>query len=365
MGPDFLPTGRTEPLLFAELPELRGRVPWMPLAHVPTPVEPARAIEPWLGRGGVWVKRDDLVSPLYGGNKVRKYENVLADAREKGAKTLVTVGGLASTQVTATTLFGRALGFEVLAVLFDQPMTAFGRRALLGNAAAGATLVRGGGYVTTAWRAWRAWRRTSSGYFIPPGAADPQANLGYVDAMLELGEQVRKGEMPRPDAIVLATGSSGTLAALALGAAYLGWDTTVIGVRITSILACNRISIGFILGSTARWLERISPRFARARAKGVRWRLFHRAIGKGYGWPTREAIAGVARVKDLTGVPGEVTYTGKALAGLEVIAKAPEWRDKTILYWHTLSGTFPEAPEEARQLLPRSFDDCFEGDLEV
>jgi 1-aminocyclopropane-1-carboxylate deaminase/D-cysteine desulfhydrase-like pyridoxal-dependent ACC family enzyme len=38
---------------------------------------------------------------------------------------------------------------------------------------------------------------------INPGAASPRANLGYVDAMLELAAQVDRGEMPRPDVIVL------------------------------------------------------------------------------------------------------------------------------------------------------------------
>jgi hypothetical protein len=58
--------------------------------------------------------------------------------------------------------------------------------------------------------------------------------------MLELDAQVRAGAMPRPDAIVLPTGSSGTLAALALGAAHLGWDTEIVGVRTTTAPSGSR-----------------------------------------------------------------------------------------------------------------------------
>ncbi len=68
----------------------------MALAEVPTAVEACDAIHDWLGRDGVFMKRDDLVSRLYGGNKVRRYEFVLADAKERGAKRIVTLGGLAS-----------------------------------------------------------------------------------------------------------------------------------------------------------------------------------------------------------------------------------------------------------------------------
>src|SRR5262245_17860931 len=133
----------------AEFPELAKSVPWLPLAHVPTPVEPCDAIADWLGRRGVWIKRDDLISPIYGGNKVRRYEHVLADARARGAERLVTAGGVGSTQVLATILLGRSLGFEVSAALFDQPATRFARRAVLGGAAAGGDLVYGGGYLRT------------------------------------------------------------------------------------------------------------------------------------------------------------------------------------------------------------------------
>ena len=89
-----IPAHRRAPLLFDLLPDLGRGVPWTPLAHVPTPVEPCDAIAPWLGRSGITMKRDDLVSPLYGGNKIRRYEFLLADARAKGADRLVTAGGL-------------------------------------------------------------------------------------------------------------------------------------------------------------------------------------------------------------------------------------------------------------------------------
>src|SRR5262245_46004453 len=128
------------PRLSDAFPGLAGKLPWRSLAQVPTAVEPCDAIAGWLGRGGVWIKHDDQISPLYGGNKVRRYEFVLADALERGSRRIVTAGGLASTQVMATALFGRALGLQVQAVLFDQPVTRFARRAMLADVTAGAEL---------------------------------------------------------------------------------------------------------------------------------------------------------------------------------------------------------------------------------
>ena len=344
---------RTAPLLFEALPALARTVPWTPLAHVPTEVEPCTPLREWLGPAceRVFMKRDDLISPLYGGNKVRRYEYVLADARARGATRIVTAGGIASTQVTATALFGRELGFRVTAVLFDQPVTPFARTQLKGFADSGADLVYGGGYVRTAWSTWRALSKEPSSYLILPGAPHPLANLGYVDAMLELAGQVARGEASRPDLIVLPTGSSGTLAALALGCAHLGWSTEVIGVRITSAFACNRATIRVIAGATDRFLAARDKGWRPMRGR-LRYSLYGAALGPGYGFATPEAEVGVKMVEALTGAPGEVTYSGKALAALRVIAKDPRHEGKTILLWNTLSTARPMLSPDASAKVP-------------
>lgn len=342
------------PRLFDALPDLGRRVPFLPLAHLPTPVERMTALSSYLGRDDVWMKRDDLSSPLYGGNKVRRYEFVLAEAKRKDKTRLVTAGGIASTQAQATALFGKALGFAVRIVLFDQPITRFAKDALLVDADAGAELIWGGNYLNTALRTTGAMLRDrQENELILPGAANPLANLGYVDAMLELAAQVDAGELPRPDLIVLPTGSSGTLAALALGAAFLGWPTEIVGVRITTPLATNWLTIGQILRATDRFLGEHDPRWKRGRGRRkVRWSLDGTALGPGYGHPTPESVDAIERVRALTGEPGEVTYSGKALAALRRIARAAP--QKNLLFWNTLSTPRPRPGPEARHEVPSS-----------
>jgi D-cysteine desulfhydrase len=352
---------RRAPLLFDAFPDLARSVPWTPLAHAPTAVEPCDAIRTWLGRSGVFMKRDDLVSPLYGGNKVRRYEFLLADAKRKGARRVVTAGGIGSTQVMATALLGRALGLRVRAVLFEQPVTEFTRESILGFVDSGAELVNGGGYATTAWRTLRAVGAGEGNYLIMPGAANALANLGYVDAMLELAGQVERGDAPRPDVIVLPAGSAGMLAAVALGCAHLRWDTEVVGVRITTALACNRLTATFLVRSTDRFLAARAPGPNGWKKMGdrVRYSLYGRAIGRGYGHPTPEAKEGAAIVEALTGASGEVTYSGKALAALRALGSLPAYKRKTILLWNTLSTPRPKPAASARAMVPKSLDWVF------
>jgi len=51
------------PVLFEKYPGLSGRIPWMRLETSPSPVERLEHF----GHEHLWVKRDDLISPVYGG----------------------------------------------------------------------------------------------------------------------------------------------------------------------------------------------------------------------------------------------------------------------------------------------------------
>jgi D-cysteine desulfhydrase len=159
--------------------------------------------------------------------------------------------------------------------------------------------------------------------------------------------------------IVLPTGSSGTLAAIALGCAHLGWATEVVGVRITSALACNRFTVGVVIGAADRFLAARDLRWRPMRGR-TRYLLYGGALGQGYGYPTPEAIEGAAMVESLTGARGEVTYSGKALAALRAIASRPGYRAKTLLLWNTLSTPRPSPPPEARARVPASLAWVFE-----
>ena len=96
-----------EPFLFTRFPRLRGRVPWMELGTLPTPVEPMTRLGEHLGCDNLWVKRDDLTGELYGGNKVRKLEFTLAHARALHRDLIITSGAVGSNHVLATKI-GRA-----------------------------------------------------------------------------------------------------------------------------------------------------------------------------------------------------------------------------------------------------------------
>ena len=176
------------------------------LGAYPTPIEHLEGL-------GLWVKRDDTVGALYGGNKVRKLERLLGAARASGKSRILTVGAAGSHQVVATALYGRREGFDVEAVLVPQPPSEHGRRNLRVALAQGLEPV-----VATSWPAAPALALAlvrGDTYFVPLGGSNALGSLGFVDAANELAGQVSSGAMPEPDVVVVAMGSGGTAAGLA------------------------------------------------------------------------------------------------------------------------------------------------------
>src|SRR5262245_12943561 len=88
----------------------------LPLAVTPTPLEPLRRFGERLGVE-LLVKRDDLTGAALTGNKVRKLEFLFADAREQGADTVITCGGVQSNHCRATAIAARSQGMDSLLLL--------------------------------------------------------------------------------------------------------------------------------------------------------------------------------------------------------------------------------------------------------
>src|SRR5918912_1904461 len=105
---------RPERPLHKLLPALRARVPFAGLAELPTPVEPLSQLTKALGRpfAEAFIKRDDLSSPVYGGNKVRTLEVLFGAALEEGATHIYATGAFGSNHATATVLHALRVGLK-------------------------------------------------------------------------------------------------------------------------------------------------------------------------------------------------------------------------------------------------------------
>ncbi len=317
------------PERFAKEPPTVARIA---IGKYPTPVfEMTR-----LSRGAcaLWVKRDDQTHPLYGGNKVRKLEYILADARARGATRLVTIGAVGSHHVLATTLFGVREGFSVEAALVPQPKTPHVVEVVRAGLANGMRAMPASGYAGVVMKVVPRVL-ASGGYFVTVGGSSAVGSLGYVDGARELAAQVRAGEMPEPDLVVVALGSGGTVAGIAAGLEAEGLKSRVLGVVVAEP--------AWFVAWRARRLARACLRRIGLRARrgwlDERLAIDWRWLGAGYGYATD---AGARATEDAAqeGITLDPTYTAKTFAAAldRVSAWSGETAPKTVLYWHTLSS---------------------------
>jgi 1-aminocyclopropane-1-carboxylate deaminase/D-cysteine desulfhydrase-like pyridoxal-dependent ACC family enzyme len=315
-----------------------------------TPLEPLDRLRRELGRGPrLWIKRDDLMSRALGGNKLRKLEFLLHDARADGATAVGTIGGPTSNHLRITACASTWLGFRPYCfVVGDTSVSQGGNLRLL--ELLGATVcdastrgsIREAGERARAEFETRCQSEGLRGFWITFGGASIRGDLGYVLAARELAAQLASLSVQvRPRAIFVAVGTGGTFTGLVAGAAMYLPTVEVVGYAVSPKGA--QVFSG--LPSVASQITRLSDRL---RAEGAtisepRFRFEHGQVGKGYAEPTEAADRAIRLLARTEGIFLDPVYTGKAFAGLLSELEAERFNeDDDVIFVHTggLPGLF-------------------------
>ncbi|HEX7293097.1 MAG TPA: pyridoxal-phosphate dependent enzyme [Solirubrobacterales bacterium] len=313
--------------LYERFPALAERLPHLALSERPTPVRELTGL-------GIWVKDDGAFgSGGWGGNKVRKLEWLIPDAKRRGRRSILTFGGLGTNWGLATALYAREHGLETALALVDQPVDDHVRAQLARLEASGARIHRTHSKArTVAMLPWLLARNTRGGrppYLLPAGGSSPVGALGYVEAALEIAAQVEDGSLPEPAHAVVPVGTGGTAAGLALGFQLAGLRTRVVGVVVNDRLRLDPPVLVRLARRTAKLLERRGARLGRLRLEPQMLDLTRDQIGAGYGHPT-EAAKRAADLAAEEGLPLDPVYTAKAMAGLLALRAEGRLRDPVL-----------------------------------
>ncbi len=329
--------GTARPLLWERFTELRSSIPHLALNEGFTPVRPLNRLPG--GTAPVWLKDDGAFgSGPWGGNKVRKLEWILPDVRRRGAGTILSAGGLATNWGLATALYARQQGIATALELLDQPLDEPARRQRerLENSGATLHLTRTLGR-SLAMLPWLLWRHRGPGlpYLLPPGGSSRLGALGYVEAALEIGDQVQSGELPEPSHVVIPVGSSGTAAGLHLGLRLAGLRTRVVGVLVADQLPHPAFAISWLARRAQRLLRRRGAALPLLDLDAVRPWVLDAWLGAGYGHSTPAGREAQALAGEREGLELDPVYTAKAFAALLAENAAGRFGQGPILYLHT------------------------------
>lgn len=319
-------------------PELRGTLPFVRLGTAPTPVRRLAGLAP--AGTELWLKDDGAYGDGgWGGNKVRKLEWLLPDVRRRGRETILSVGGLGTNWGLATALYGREHGLRTALALIDQPVDEHVRAQLGRLRASGATLhlthTKARTIACFPWLLARHSRGVRPPYFLPAGGSSSLGVLGYVEAALEIADQVRRGELPEPTHVVCAVGSGGTVAGLALGLRLAGLRTRVTGVVVNDTLRLDPATLARLSRRAAGLLRDRGARIAAAPitaadiAAPVEW------LGAGYGHRLTGAETARRVAREAEGIDLDPVYTGKAMAAALDLLGGGALGAGPVLFLHT------------------------------
>ena len=299
------------------------QLPKVKLGVFPTPVQRLDHISAMLGTN-IYIKRDDLTGIGLGGNKVRKLEYLLAEARQQGAKVVFTTGGAQSNHAMLTAAATAKLGMRAILILKKRGVTAcVGNQLLEKLMGTEVILMDTDDYNDIYAEMDRIGEGLGVPYYkIPCGGSNALGTLGYVDCAREIA-----GQGVRFDHIVCAEGSSGTMAGLALGAKLFLPGTRVHGMMVDTDP-----------------FDEITPRLMREAAA-----LLHSDVeidqtdfdlrdmcGPGYAIPSEAGNAAVSLMAQKEGLFLDPVYTGKAFAGLVAMAKEGAFTSAdNVLFVHT------------------------------
>jgi D-cysteine desulfhydrase family pyridoxal phosphate-dependent enzyme len=304
------------------------KIPRLHFAHLPTPIERLPRLSEALGGPGLLIKRDDLTGLAFGGNKTRKLEFLVAEARDQGAKTLISGGALQSNHCRQTAAAAARFGFKCILVLTGERPRQPSANLLL-DELFGAEVV----HVVERKDRDRILqetfdRATKDGmkpYLVPYGGSNATGALGYAFAMKELVEQ-----NSNPDWVVFATSSGGTHAGLLLGQRVFGYKGKLFGISVDESEEWLKQNVSQLASLASERLGKrieFSPDEVLANAN---------YCSEGYGLLTEAEREAIRLFATCEGILLDPVYTGRAAAGLiNLIRKGFFKKDESVLFLHT------------------------------
>lgn len=317
-----------------------SRFPRVRLGHLNTPLEPMPALSRALGGPNLFVKRDDCTGLATGGNKTRKLEFLMGEARAQGAEIVVTQGAVQTNHGRQTAAAAARLGMACEILLERRVREPEPGYEVQGNVLLdrmfGATL----SFHEPGDMNARALARTEElraqgrkAYFIPGGGSNPVGALGYVDCALELLRQADETGL-RIDYLVHATGSTGTQAGLLVGLEGANTGIPVIGISVRQPKARQEEAVNALTQATADF---VGVKGGVDRSRVVAYDDY---VGGGYGVPTPAMVEAVSLTARCEGILLDPVYSGKGMAGLiDLVRKGFFRREDNVVFLHTGGAT--------------------------
>lgn len=305
--------------------------PKLSLANLPTPIQKIK----FEGKEFL-IKRDDLTGMEFSGNKIRKLEYLLYQAKKDGAEIIFTCGGEQSNHARATAFAATSVGMKTKLFLWGKE-TKYPQGNLFLNKFIDVEIKfvskREYLHINKIMEMGKMnFSKNKKVFIIPEGGSTPYGIMGYVNLINELSEQINPENIK---GILVAAGSGGTASGLLLGSSLynLNWKIFAVNVlydkdeiknRIFETIEKTKREFGFDVNINEKNLE-----------------ILDGYSKEGYKNISTDKVRLIKNFAKETGIILDPAYTGKAFkAYYDNFLK--KGNNSDILFIHTggLFGTF-------------------------
>ncbi len=324
--------------LFKKFPGLRKKLHHKKLGKFPTPLKRLAKFGKSVGISKLYIKDDSRLSTVFGGSQVRKFEFLLADVLANGAKSVITPGYPGSHHVLGLSIFAKKLGLKPIAMLdlkdfdktglkeklmalaqYNPEIHCFPSDPVLRTAIVNKFLEH-----EDKFRVFP--------YYIPFGASTPLGCVGFVNAALELKEQIDATKIPEPDYIFMLAGSMGSAAGLIVGLKAAELKSEVVIVKIPPNV--EQKSLYRLINQVFDLLVSLDKSLAGYLEKDT---SFH-WNGNFLPYDNEEKVKEVVALMDkLESIKLDTSVAGKVLAACVHYIIENDIKDKNVLFWNTHS----------------------------
>ncbi len=200
------------------------------LAQLPTPLEVCQ-----FRNNKFLIKRDDLTGCELSGNKVRKLEYILYDAKKKKADLIMTCGGEQSNHARVVTIAAKKINFKTKLFLWGKDSSSCSGNLFLNKIyGADITFLNKKEYynvneIMIEESISLKNKKEINSYIIPEGGANVIGSYGYFNFVPELSTQI---DLNKLEGIIVAAGSGGTAAGILAAISKYNYKTKVFAVNV-------------------------------------------------------------------------------------------------------------------------------------
>jgi len=281
----------------------------------PSPLR--RLQSPFLEQANIqlYVKRDDLIHPQFGGNKWRKLKYNLEYAREKQFDTLLTFGGAWSNHIYATAAAGKYFGFSTVGLIRGEEHKPLNTTlSFAKDCGMQLHYINRTEYRHKAEAAYQNKIKQQFGdvYILPEGGSNSLALRGCAETVKEISNEIEKPF----DIICCASGTGATLAGL------------------ISAINPGQTAIGFSALKGGEFLNHEVETFLqreKTNSSTKNWRIETGFHFGGYAKINDALIQFMSEFQLQYGFALDAVYTGKMFYGLFELIKAKRFKPGTSI----------------------------------